>query len=90
MLLVFFVGMGCCLLTCVCVACSWLAASHLRPASTVGYPPVEAREEKKGNDGKPAAQESLISLLVNDCLKWVWRGGPVGKLVAIGGAGRPS
>ncbi|KAI7837430.1 hypothetical protein COHA_008742 [Chlorella ohadii] len=35
----------------------------------VGYPPVEAREEKKSRDGKPAAQESLISLLVNDCLK---------------------
>ncbi|PRW61349.1 hexose phosphate transport isoform A [Chlorella sorokiniana] len=35
----------------------------------IGYPPVEAREEKKGDDGKPAAQESLVSLLVNDCLK---------------------
>lgn len=33
---------------------------------------MEAREEKKaGSDGKPAAQESLVSLLVNDCLKWV-------------------
>lgn len=49
-------------------------------SSAVGYPPVEAREEKKAADGKPAAQESLVSLLVNDCLKWVhllwmWVGG---------------
>ena len=37
----------------------------------VGYPPVEAREETKaaGGSGEPAAKESLVSLLVNDCLK---------------------
>ena len=55
-----------------CLAHTWPCHGLLPPA--VGYPPVEAREEKKpGSDGKPAAQESLVSLLVNDCLKWVVR-----------------
>ncbi|EFN51043.1 hypothetical protein CHLNCDRAFT_141550 [Chlorella variabilis] len=36
----------------------------------IGYPPVEARKEAPPNaDGSQAPKESLVSLLVNDCLK---------------------
>lgn len=47
-----------------------LTLSPATPLPAVGYPPVEARDEQKAaGGGKPAAQESLVSLLVNDCLK---------------------
>ncbi len=38
--------------------------------SAVGYPPVEApKVAPKNLDGSAAPKESLVSLLVNDCLK---------------------
>ena len=54
--------------------------------AAVGMPPVEApKAVEASSDGKAAPKESLVSLLVNDCLKWVL---PLGQRFA--GAGWPS
>ena len=57
--------------TAVVPLCLPVAAPCLPPAApAVGFPPVETRkEEPPAADGTPAVKESLVSLLVNDCLK---------------------
>lgn len=38
---------------------------------SAGYLPVEVVKEKKKADGTPEKKESLVDLLINDCLKYV-------------------